>query len=56
MGTQKYDDMVSNQAPKQFHDDSQTLGKYPIRVRVMGQGQGQGSTANGATAQTQNNN
>ena len=27
--------MGSNQAPYQAHDDSQTLGKYPIRVRVM---------------------
>ena len=26
--------MGSNQSPDQVHDDNQTLGKYPIRVRV----------------------
>ena len=26
--------MGNNQAPYQVHDDSQTLGKYPVRVRV----------------------
>ena len=28
------DDMGSKRATDQVHDDSQTLGKYPIRVRV----------------------
>ena len=28
------DNMGSNWAPEQVHDDIQTLGKYPIRVRV----------------------
>ena len=28
-----YDDMSSKRATDQIHDDSQTLGKYPIRVR-----------------------
>ena len=27
--------MGSNRAPYKVHDDSHTLGKYPIRVRVM---------------------
>ena len=29
-----YDYMVSKRATDQLQDDSQTLGKYPIRVRV----------------------
>ena len=36
------DDMGSNRATDQVHDDSQTLGKYPIRVRVRVRVRGRG--------------
>ena len=34
--------MGSNRATDQVHDDSQTLGKYPIRVRVRVRVRGRG--------------